>query len=116
MLKLRVHNNNNKRRKLEWRRAHYSETNHGPLTRLTLFVFSFVVNRCVKCVQETCQGRVGFLSKGRCINCFVFFLAVVEVVRLPLIKLEITIYLPHCDEKLKWNTLQLKTETRAARK
>ena len=61
------------------------------------------------------QGRVGFLSKGRCINCF-FFFAAVEVVRLPLIKLEITIYLPHCDEKLKWNTLQLKTETRAARK
>ena len=115
MLKLRVHNNNNKRRKLEWRRAHYSETNHGPLTRLTLFVCSFAVNRCVKCVQETFQGRVEFLSKGRCINCF-FFLAVVEVVRLPLIKLEITIYLPHCDEKLKWNTLQLKTETRAARK
>ena len=47
---------------------------------------------------------------------FFFFLAVVEVVCLPLIKLEITIYLPHCDEKLKWNMLQLKTETRAARK
>ena len=26
-----------KKRKLEWRRAHYSKTNHGPLTRLTLF-------------------------------------------------------------------------------
>ena len=25
MLNLRAHNNNNKRRKLEWRRAHYSE-------------------------------------------------------------------------------------------
>ena len=29
---------------------------------------------------------------------------------MPLIKLEITIYSPHFDEKLKWNTLQLKTE------
>ena len=66
-----------------------------------------VVNRCVKCVQETFQGRVRFLSKGRCIKCF-FFFAVVGVVRLPLIKLEITIYSPHFDEKLKWNTLQLK--------
>ena len=26
-----------KKRKLEWRRAHYSKTNYGPLTRLTLF-------------------------------------------------------------------------------
>ena len=40
LLKLRVHNN--KRRKLEWTRAHYSKTNHGPLTRLTLFFCSFV--------------------------------------------------------------------------
>ena len=31
LLKLRVHSNNNKRRKLEWRRAHYSKTDHGPL-------------------------------------------------------------------------------------
>ena len=35
---------NNKRRKLEWRRAHYSKTNHGPLTRLTLFFCSFVLH------------------------------------------------------------------------
>ena len=26
-----------KKRKLEWRRAHYIKTNYGPLTRLTLF-------------------------------------------------------------------------------
>ena len=32
LFKLRVH----KKKKLEWRRAHYSKTNHGPLTRLTL--------------------------------------------------------------------------------
>ena len=37
-------NSNNKRRKLEWRRAHYSKTNHGPLTRLTLFYCSFVIH------------------------------------------------------------------------
>ena len=43
LLKLRVHNNN-KRRKLGWRRAHYSKTNHGPLTRLTLFYCSFVIH------------------------------------------------------------------------
>ena len=44
-LKLRVHNNNNnKRRKLKCRRAHYSKTNHGPLTRLTLFFCSFVIH------------------------------------------------------------------------
>ena len=36
LLKLCVHNNNNNKRiQLEWRRAHYSKTNHGPLTRLT---------------------------------------------------------------------------------
>ena len=44
LLKLRVHSNNNKRRKLEWRRAHYSKTNHGPLARLTLFFCSFVIH------------------------------------------------------------------------
>ena len=33
-----------KRRKLEWRRAHYSKTNLGPLTRLTLFFCSFVIH------------------------------------------------------------------------
>ena len=32
LFKLRVH----EKKKLEWRRAHYSKTNHGPLTRLTL--------------------------------------------------------------------------------
>ena len=31
-------------RKLEWRRAQYSKTNHGPLTRLTLFYCSFVIH------------------------------------------------------------------------
>ena len=44
LLKLRVHNNNNKRKKLEWRRAHYGKTNHGPLTRLTLFFCSFAIH------------------------------------------------------------------------
>ena len=43
LLKLRVHNNNNKRRKLEWRRAQYSKTYHGPLTRLTLFFLIVVL-------------------------------------------------------------------------
>ena len=57
-----------------------------------------------------------WIFKQRSLYELFFFLAVVEVVRLPLIKLEITIYLPHCDEKLKWNTLRLKTETRAVRK
>jgi len=33
-----------KKRKLEWRRAHYSKTNYGPLTRLTLFNYSFVIH------------------------------------------------------------------------
>ena len=33
-----------KKRKLEWRRAHYSKTNYGPLTRLTLFYYSFVIH------------------------------------------------------------------------
>ena len=32
LFKPRVH----EKKKLEWRRAHYSKTNHGPLTRLTL--------------------------------------------------------------------------------
>ena len=33
-----------KKRKLEWRRAHYSKTNYGPLTRLALFYCSFVIH------------------------------------------------------------------------
>ena len=33
-----------RKRKLEWRRAHYSKTNCGPLTRLTLFYYSFVIH------------------------------------------------------------------------
>ena len=36
-----------KERKLEWRRAHYSKTNYGPLTRLTLFYHSFVIHNCL---------------------------------------------------------------------
>ena len=32
------------RKKLGWRRAHYSKTNYGPLTRLTLFYYSFVIH------------------------------------------------------------------------
>ena len=32
LFKLRVH----KKKKLEWRMAHYSKTNYGPLTRLTI--------------------------------------------------------------------------------
>ena len=32
-----------KKRKVEWRRAHYSKTNYGPLTRLTLFYYSFLL-------------------------------------------------------------------------
>ena len=32
LFKLRVH----KEKKLEWRMAHYSKTNYGPLTKLTL--------------------------------------------------------------------------------
>ena len=32
------------KRKLEWRRAQYSKTNYGPLTRLTLFYYSFVIH------------------------------------------------------------------------
>ena len=36
-----VHNGS-RERNLEWRRAHYSTTNYGPLTRLTLFnLYSF---------------------------------------------------------------------------
>ena len=33
-----------RKRKLEWRRAHYSKTNYRPLTRLTLFYYSFVIH------------------------------------------------------------------------
>ena len=33
-----------KKKKLEWRRAHYSKTNCGPLTRLTLFYYSFGIH------------------------------------------------------------------------
>ena len=40
LFKLRVH----KKKKLEWRRAHYSKTNYGALTGLTLFYYSFVVH------------------------------------------------------------------------
>ena len=32
-----------KKRKVEWRRTHYSKTNYGPLTRLTLFYYSFLL-------------------------------------------------------------------------
>ena len=33
-----------KKKKLEWRRAHYSKTNYDPLTRLTLCYYSFVIH------------------------------------------------------------------------
>ena len=74
------------------------------------------------CSKSLCKVRSRNISgeswifKQRSLYKVFFFFAVVEVVSLPLIKLEITIYSPHFDEKLKWNTLQLKTETRAARK
>ena len=44
--KLRVHKDKKEKekRKLEWRGAYYSKTNYGPLTRLTLFYYSFVIH------------------------------------------------------------------------
>ena len=60
LLKLIVHNNNNERRKLEWRRAHYSETNHGPLTRLTLL---FVVLLFIKTQKGNKLSKLSSFKK-----------------------------------------------------
>ena len=43
LFKLSVHKKK-KEKELEWRRTHYSKTNYGPLTRLTLFYYSFVIH------------------------------------------------------------------------
>ena len=69
MLKLRVHSNN-KRRKLEWRRAHYSRTKHSPLTRLTLFFCSYSLKNTNTHARTHTHARKSILSEIIFLKCF----------------------------------------------